>query len=117
MKPSLLLAAILSYGCATTHKAPPPPVPDLTPIAAFAIACQSATGLIPQSIYIVFNKRLALHWTKTGVTMMELDKNGLEQDTEVGPVPFDSILALAKTADIVDELKLGYGCDVIETGI
>jgi hypothetical protein len=109
---ALLVVSILC-GCATK----PPvkaPEPAPVPIAAFAVACQTSRGLIPQSIYIVFTKRLAIHWTREGVTVMELDTEGNERDTEIGTLPIESILKLARAADITDELKLGYGCDVME---
>ena len=110
----LLLVAALLCGCAT--KLPVKASESHLPIAAFAIACQSKTGLIPQSIYIVFTKRLAIHWTKETVTVMELDPEGNEHDTEVGPIPLEGILKIAREAGITDELKLGYGCEVTAIG-
>jgi hypothetical protein len=113
-----LVAALglgLICGCATTKQTKPPdPVPPPVPIAAFAIACQTIRGPVAQSIYIVFNHRLAIHWTKATVTVMELDAAGEERDTDVGPMDIEPILKLARSATITDELKLGYGCDVMD---
>jgi hypothetical protein len=102
----------LLCGCATKPVKAPEPAP--VPIAAFAVACETTRGLVPQSIYIVFTKRLAIHWTREGVTVMELGPDGEEHDTEIGTLPLESILKLARAANITDELRLGYGCDVME---